>query len=235
MKNQINAFKVTATVKDKNWLTMGAVVAAETMTEAFIKANAIFKISLADYELTAEPVIVYSSEATLSTDNYPYGGLKCAAFFSVEYNGKKGARTVFQTINPKTGRLNNPKYSTYSRVILPMQEADGKHSWCGYFDFNGTSEINKGLYFMSDFYELFTPEQIESIALDLIAMSKINAQAICMYGGSSFEDIKPLITAQVHTLVEIAKTRENKFLDCLFDEKSIDATRPANYNPFVIR
>jgi len=46
--------------------------------------------------------------------NYPYGyTLKTTLFDTIEFNAKKGYRHVTQTINPKTGKLNAPKKSTY--------------------------------------------------------------------------------------------------------------------------
>lgn len=45
--------------------------------------------------------------------NYPYGFKKTSASFKIEFNAKKGFRSVFQTINPKTNQLNKPKYGIY--------------------------------------------------------------------------------------------------------------------------
>ena len=60
--------------------------------------------------------------------NYPYGGLKTKAYFSIEFNEKKGFRSIFQTIDPKTDRLNNPKKSTYSFFqYLQVVDRDGNN------------------------------------------------------------------------------------------------------------
>jgi hypothetical protein len=114
-----------------------------------------------------------------------------------------------------------------------MQEQNGHFDFCGYLDFNGTEAINTGLQFMADFYELFTQEQIKGIACDLIAMSKINSKAMVIYAGSTFEDLKPLVTDSLQTLVKIANEGSNLFAACILDEAAIEATKKPNYNPFV--
>lgn len=71
---------------------------------------------------------VYSPETTeATTDNYPYGRLRCRAKWWIETHPKKGMRLGFQTVNPKTGRVNNPKYGTYKRVIVLFKNPDNGH------------------------------------------------------------------------------------------------------------
>lgn len=228
---KISAYQITATVEGKTWLNKRTTLTAIKETEAKEKAIKALNLS-SEHILNIEPVEVFSTDAKLQTNNYPYGRLRCTAFFSVEYNGNKGARTTFQTINPKNGRLNNPKHSTYYKVILPMQLSNGHFDYCGYLDFNGSESINKGLYFMADFHELFTIEQIKNIALDIIVMQKVNAKAMCIYGGADWEQVRPLIEQSLKTLVKIANTGENLFLDCLIDIKAMGETKKPDYNPF---
>ena len=230
---QLKAYQVKASVNGKSWMTKSTVLTANNEDEAKEKAAKILNLT-GEHTLSIEPVTVYETGAKLETNNYPYGRLRCTAFFSVEYNGNKGSRTTFQTINPKNGRLNKPKHSTYYRVILPMMESNGHYSYCGYLDFNGSEAINKGLYFMSDFFELFTPEQIKSIALDIIAMSKVNAKAMVIYAGSEWEQLKPLIEESIKTLCKIANEGENLFLSCLLDIQKIEATKKPDFNPFKV-
>lgn len=54
---------------------------------------------------------------TATAESYPYGRLRTQAFFSIEFHPKKGFRSVFQTIDPKNGRVNKPKKSTYGRGL----------------------------------------------------------------------------------------------------------------------
>lgn len=228
---QLKAYQVKASVSGKSWMSKSTVLTANNEDEAKQKAAKILNLT-DEHLLSIEPVTVYETGAKLETNNYPYGRLRCTAFFSVEYNGNKGSRTTFQTINPKNGRLNKPKHSTYYRVILPMMESNGHYSYCGYLDFNGSEAINRGLHFMNDFYELFTPEQIKSIALDIVAMSK--AKAMVIYSGSEWEQLKPLIEDSIKTLCKIANEGENLFLSCLLDIKAIEATKKPDFNPFKV-
>lgn len=225
------AFSITATVDGESWERKSTTLTANSEGEAIEKAKTLLKLK-ERHKVEIEPITVFASTEKLETNDYPYGRLRATAFFSVEHNGRKGMRTVFQTINPKNGQLNKPKHSTYSTVILPMQKLNGHFEYCGYIDFNGTDEINKGLQFMADFHELFTPEQIKDIALTALAMSKVNVKAMCIYAGSTWEDLKPLVTNSVETLVKIANTGENLWASAMLDEEAIEATKKPNYNPF---
>lgn len=79
---------------------------------------------------------VYDQTTTEAvSDSYPYGRLHCTAKWWIEDKGKKGMRVMFQTVNPKTNRVNNPKASTYDMVkILFLDEnghvkSDGIHGY----------------------------------------------------------------------------------------------------------
>lgn len=165
--------------------------------------------------------------------NYPTRE-RTTAFFHVEMT-KKGCRSVFQTINPKTGKLNAPKKSTYCPIKLPCTIVQNGHfDVCGHLDFNGDEAINKGLLFMSDFYECFTIEQVKDISLTALAMSKVNAKAQVIYCGTQWEQLKPLVTHSIETLAQIAKTGENLFISASLDVSAIEALKVPDYNPFKI-
>ena len=232
MKKSIQAFRVTASVPNEVWNTKRTTLVASSCEEAIAKAQKTLKLK-PEHVIEVDDVIVYHSSEKLTSENYPYGRLRATAFFSVEYN-KKGSRTVFQTICPRTGRLNKPKNSTYYKVILPCEESNGHYDYCGYLDFSGTDGINTGLVFMADFYELFTVEQIKDIAITILAYAKANVVSYVQYGGSSFDAIKPLVDKQAETLVKIANGGENLFLDCLIDKKAMDSTKQEDYQPFKI-
>lgn len=108
-----------------------------------------------------------------STDNYPYGRLKCKASFSVEFKTKKGCRSVFQTENPKTGRLNAPKQGTYHPLILPIQEANG-HFGFSHFDTNGRRSQLRLFKLLSNqeiFKAINLPKEVQEHFLDLALYS----------------------------------------------------------------
>ena len=71
-----------------------------------------------------------SLASSVFTEDYPYGGMRCKMSFYVEDGGKKGWRAVTQSVNPKNGRLNAPKKSTYSKS--PIFIAETKE---GFFEF----------------------------------------------------------------------------------------------------
>jgi hypothetical protein len=230
---QKSAFQITAKVNGKTWLNKSTTLTAENEQEAINKAKKVLNLT-DEHEINVEAVTVYASTEKLTATNYPYGSLRATAFFSVESN-KKGFRTIFQTINPKTNRINNPKKSTYYAVILPMQKGNGHFDFCGYTDMNGGEEINKACQFISDFYDLFTKGEIEQIALHMLTMLQVHTKAICIYCGTNFEDLKPFIDTQVKTAVEIAKNKENLFLSCMLDNEKIDSLKVPDFNPFTVK
>lgn len=232
MTKSIQAFRVTASIPNESWNSKRTTLVASSVEEAIAKAQTTLQLN-PEHVIEVDDVIVYHSSEKLTSENYPYGRLRATAFFSVEYN-KKGMRTVFQTICPKSGRLNKPKNSTYYKVILPCEESNGHYDYCGYLDFSGTDGINRGLVFMADFYELFTVEQIKDVAITVLAHMKANMIAYVQYSGSSLDAIKPLMDKQIKTLVSIANGGENLFLDCLLDEEALERTKQENYNPFVV-
>ena len=227
------AFRITAKVNGKTWLNRAITLTANNEQDAINKAKNVLNLT-DEHEINAEAVTVYASTEKLTAENYPYGRLKATAFFSVESN-KKGFRTIFQTINPKTNRVNNAKKGNYYAVILPMQRENGHFDFCGYTDMNGGEEINRACQFISDFYDLFTKEEIERMAIHLLAMLKVHTKAICIYNGTNFEDLKPFIDTQVKTAVEIIKSKENLFLSCMLDNQKIESLKVPDFNPFTVK
>jgi hypothetical protein len=229
-----NAFLVSASVEGKSWLTARTVLTAQSEAGAIAKATPILKLT-PEHVVTVEPVKVFESGAKLESDNYPYGRSRTTAFFSVEFKKNKGFRTVFQTIDPKNGRLNKPKNSTYYSVILPMQRENRHIEYCGYLDFNGHDAINKGLQFMADFYDLFTPEQITETALYALALMKVDFKAQVIYCGSDVETLKPFYTDKFKALVEIVNGNSQDFTAAMLDSAGIEAQKKPDFNPFTVK
>lgn len=75
-----------------------------------------------------------SRETAYMVDDYPYGSLKCKMFFWIETVKNKGDRYVTQSINPKNGRENAPKKSTYSAFMYLFVNEKG-HVKPASFDF----------------------------------------------------------------------------------------------------
>jgi hypothetical protein len=89
------------------------------------------------------PLYGHTSEATayLVTD-YPYGSLRCQIKFWLESDPKKGARFCSQTQNPKNGRWNAVKKSTYSRFggCMYLNEV-GHVVWDGLSEYDDGSKV----------------------------------------------------------------------------------------------
>jgi len=147
---------------------------------------------------------------TQETNNYPYGYLKTTAFFSLEFKKSKGFRSVFQTINPKTGRINNPKTGTYSPLMVMIEKENGHFSYI-HGDFNGAEAINRDARFVYEHFDLFTPEQIEYFYLHILLMLKVEAQAIVTYCGADFEKVR-LIMMQIKIFLHILESLQMIFL-----------------------
>jgi hypothetical protein len=78
-----------------------------------------------------------SEETALTCSDYPYGfRLRCERRRWIETT-KNGDRFCSQTMNPKTGRWNKPKKSTYVGIGVMVQydenqgEKAGHIAWCG--------------------------------------------------------------------------------------------------------
>lgn len=174
--------------------------------------------------------MIKSINDKFEVNNYPYGSLKCTAFFSVEFSKTKGFRHIFQTINPKTGRINNPKKGNYHDIAFIVNE-NGFISQKS-FGLNGTKDLNKAAKFMSENFELFTSEQIHFIYLKFITMFKIDMISAVQYCGSNLESLKPLYEAAIKTAVKGLNEKTNSFNMLILNEDAIKETHVENYNPF---
>lgn len=57
--------------------------------------------------------------------DWPFGSLRTTASFEVEMHPERGERTGCIIVNPKNGRINKPKYTTYSMRQLVVDGDDG--------------------------------------------------------------------------------------------------------------
>jgi hypothetical protein len=110
-----------------------------------------------------------SLETAYQVGNYPYGGKKCQIKFWIEKN-KKGARFCSQTQNPKTGRWNNPKYSTYAAEMVMF--LDEKH----YVDcaiLSVYDDSNKTKSFLFNYEDGLTEEEKNVIQICIAAKERM--------------------------------------------------------------
>lgn len=83
-------------------------------------------------------------ESAVLVDDYPYGRrVRTQIRYWIETT-KHGDRFCSQTLNPKSGRWNKPKRSTYSNVMVMYREAESGHiSRIGLGDWPGAERIAK--------------------------------------------------------------------------------------------
>lgn len=82
--------------------------------------------------ITSENVLLgHTDEASAYVvDDYPYGyNARTQIRYWIESAAKKGDRMCSQTLNPKTGRWNKPKKSTYSPVGVLFLDEIGHVKW----------------------------------------------------------------------------------------------------------
>jgi hypothetical protein len=173
------------------------------------------------------------------TENYPYGfKLKTTKTDWIEFNPKKGFRHVSQTVNPKTGRPNNPKKSTYYTVgILGLDENQHTKFWaCG---FNGEKEMQISYKHLAENFDKYTGLEMHFLYMEAFTYLKVHTKAMVIYSGADFEQIKPLIDKAVKMLVQAinAKGSVNLWNEILnsIDFEAIDKTRQPDFKPFQVK
>jgi len=171
------------------------------------------------------------TKTVYKVENYPYGHtLKTDKFYSIEFTAKRGFRLVEQTLNPKTGKLNAPKKSTYSPVML-LRVENGKiraHTE----DFYDDAGKSRGYKFMFENHHNFSVEEIKAVALYNIMLLKADIIAKATYCGSDTAKMFPLYEEAVKTLVEISKTGENLWNKININWEEVKALEVPDYKPF---
>lgn len=91
-----------------------------------------------------QPLYGHTSEASAYlVPDYPYGFRERTQIrYWLEAKPKKGWRFVSQTMNPKTGRWNKPKASTYAAWGAAMYlDAEGHVQWSGIGPYTNDQQI----------------------------------------------------------------------------------------------
>ncbi len=174
--------------------------------------------------------LIPTSEKITVTD-YPYGRLRCTLYDTIDFDFKKGFRHVTQTINPKTNRINNPKRSTYSDLMVRYYD-EKNHIKIRCFSFNGLEELNTVTAFINEHFDLFTEKEKSYFYTQAVAMSKISMQASVIYGGSDVEALKPLFDDFVKNMIAGMRNPNENYFNVAFDIEAIDKTKPKDFQPF---
>ena len=145
-----------------------------------------------------------------TTDDYPYGRLRCTRTTEIEFAKGKGFRIVHQTINPKNGRLNAPKKSTYYPYLALHKEPETGHTKALHFSLNGLEEIKRFI----DFLRLHTEEVVitdfesQELWATIITSIRIGAGWTKLKDGYSMtEDYLP--ATRVAEMIKMYGNKEN--------------------------
>ncbi len=176
----------------------------------------------------------YPTSQKVVVEDYPYGRLRTKATYGIEFKAGKGFRSTFQTVNPKTGRINNPKKSTYSHIVILYKEVETGYVKAYHTDINGAESINKTIKFMDANFTMFDQEQIEDICLTFAAAIKADMYAKIAYAGSKLEDIKGFYDNLIKAIVAATKVPNKNLFKAMqpLDYDGIKATAPEGYSPF---
>lgn len=174
----------------------------------------------------------FKTNETVTVDNYPYGRLKCTATFGLEFNPKRGYRSVFQTINPKTGRINKPKKSTYSPLIRMMQNDDGFVSY-DHIRFDDLDKLQGNIDKVKKWWDTFTEEERKDVYALIYNELKVSSYGLIKWGGAD----KTKVLDHLKPFVKIAasgfKDGDIKHLDEIKpDNEYLESLKDPNYSPF---
>ena len=114
-------------------------------------ANELLKVAKSLMASVVKPLYGHEDEASAYVvDDYPYGfRLRTKIRYWLESSPSRGWRFVSQTLNPKNGRWNAPKKSTYMEWAGAMYlDEQGHVQWTGLGRY---SDEEKFLDFVNDF------------------------------------------------------------------------------------
>ena len=139
-------------------------------------------IAICDYERVLNMEILnghYNEDTAYVVDDYPYGyTLRTKIRYWVETVKKKGDRFVSQTLNPKTGRWNKPKKSTYSAVMVMGKDDNGHITTRGISrGWSDEEAINKFISLVGEDYP-FNEHQLHQLKL-CTAIARTNERIEC--------------------------------------------------------
>jgi hypothetical protein len=175
----------------------------------------------------------YSTSRTVTVENYPYGyNLRTTLTHSLEFKSGKGFRHVTQTVNPKTGRLNNPKRGTYYPIMLLGTDSQTNYTRSYVLNPNSAETVNIAADWMHQKYSLFQHREIVHIATHLLKVLKADTYCRVAYCGSEAAEILPYYKQAVEALAKIASTGANHFDQVQVDTFALDALKVPDFQPF---
>ena len=187
--------------------------------------------------MTTETKKYLPTSTRIVSQNYPYDyKLRTDKTDFLEFSPKHGFRHCSFTINPKNGRVNATKKSTYSPGMVLYQDAKG-HVKVHHMSFYDKETRPSDIQFLADNFDLFTPEQITYFYNELFLWSKADAYSLVVYCGADFEKIKPIKEKYIHIITAGIKSKgtENLFSEILknWDFEALESTKVPDFKPFV--
>lgn len=183
---------------------------------------------------TPNPSACIPTTERTAVENYPYGYTqRTTAFYWIESKPGKGFRNVFQTINPKTGKLNAPKRSTYYPVLFKYRDEIG-HIKSYAFDLYGVEGINRAAEFIGANPQIFTDSDRKIIAQQIFTHLKASTYGAVAYAGAEVSEVLAILETAVKTAAEIMKTGENLFAQIRVDVAAYEAAKVPGFNPFKV-
>jgi hypothetical protein len=88
--------------------------------------------------------------------------------------------------------------------------------------------------FLSEHYNLFTPDQIKDISKTLYNIVLADFQACVIYCGADPEKLKPFYVDPLSVLKSIFSSGENNFHKFSIDLESIENLKIKDFNPFKV-
>lgn len=165
--------------------------------------------------------------------SYPYGRLRTQATFSLEFRHGKGFRSVFQTVNPKTGRINNPKKGTYHDIMY-MTNEDGFVRF-KYRSFYDIAKFNDVTEFLNNHFHLYTPEQMKYLYIRTAEFLKVELYALRVYANVPLEKSMPYIKGAMEQAIDGAKHPEkNLFGTIKVDHETLNGLKDPDFKPFRV-
>lgn len=142
-----------------------------------------------------------SKETAYEVKDYPYGfRLRTSIFYWIETKPGKGDRFCHYTINPKNGKPNAPKYSTYSTFMYMYLNEEG-HVTYGNIDAYDIETFEARFEFIINKLDILyiTKNQQDNIRENCITHIACNAPyEIVKYSESSKEEFKKWVKSTIN-------------------------------------
>lgn len=189
--------------------------------------------------MTTETRKYFPTSTRIVSQNYPYGyKLRTDKTDFLEFSPKHGFRHCSFTINPKNGRVNATKKSTYSPGMVLYQDEKG-HVKVHTLEFWSEKEKQKDIQFLADNFDLFTPQQIDFFYTELLIRSTADTYSLVHWSAADLEQVKPIVDKYMHLIKAGMKSKgtENLFSEILknWDFDALEKCKVPDYSPLRVK